>query len=290
MKAPTRETMTLSTGGSLSFLTAGDRAKPALLLIHGFPSSSRTFRSVIAKLSEVAFIVAPDMPGFGKSNVLPEPSFEGIAEAIRELLLKLAIGPRFIYLHDFGAPVGLQIAMDQPELVSGLIIQNANSHQSGFGPQWAATKAFWAHPTEENAQEAIAHLTYEGTRDQYVAGVPEDVAARLDPQSWEEDWRVMQLPGRLDTQKALIADYGNYASRFDDIAAYLKADQPPALMIWGRHDSFFGIEETVSWMRDLPRMEAHIMDAGHFVLETEAQKAAALMTDFLLKNSSVRTG
>jgi pimeloyl-ACP methyl ester carboxylesterase len=273
--------MTLSNGGSLSFLTAGDPNKPTLLLIHGFPSSSRMFREVIPRLAEVAFIVAPDMPGFGHSDVLPKPSFDSSAAAIRELLIELAIGPRVIYLHDFGAPLGLQIAMTQPELVLGLIIQNANAHQSGFGPQWEATKSFWIRPTAENAERATAHLTFEGTRGQYVAQVPAEIAARIDPHCWEEDWRIMQLPGRLDTQKALIADYGNYVSNFDSISAYLKKHQPPGLMIWGRHDGFFELEETVSWMRDLPRMEAHILNAGHFLLETEGPKAAELMLDFM---------
>ena len=286
MKSPTRESMILATGGTLSFLTAGDRTKPALLLIHGFPSSARTFRDIIPQLAEVAFVVAPDMPGFGSSDVAPEPSFEANAHAIVELLAKLGIGQRYIYLHDFGAPAGLQIAMTQPELVLGLIIQNANVHQSGFGPQWSATKAFWTHPTEQNAEQATAHLTYEGTRGQYVAGLPKDIAAHLDPQVWEEDWRVMQLPGRLEAQKALIAEYGKYVARFDAISAYLRDYEPPALMIWGRHDSFFDLDETVSWMRDLPRMEAHILDAGHFVLETEAEKAAALMIRFILKTST----
>ena len=284
MKSPTRHTMILSTGGALSYITAGDEANPALLLIHGFPSSSRTFRDVIPSLAEVAFVVAPDMPGSGESDVLAEPSFQAAADAIKELLAKLGVGPRYIYLHDFGAPLGLQIAMEQAESVLGLIVQNANAHQSGLGPQWDGTKAFWSDPTKENEAKATAHLTFEGTRDQYVAQVPDDIAVKIDPESWEEDWRIMQRPGRLDTQKALIADYGNYVQRFGDIAAYLKQHQPNALMLWGRHDSFFDLNETVSWMRALPRMEAHILDAGHFVLETEAPKAASLMVEFIKRN------
>lgn len=281
MKSPTRETLTLSSGGRLSYLVAGDRAKPTMLLIHGFPSSAQTFRNVIPMLSEVAFVLAPDMPGFGQSDVLDNPSFDAGAQAIEELLAVLGIAQRFIYLHDFGAPLGLKIAMDRPDMVLGLIVQNANAHDSGFGPQWAATKAFWSTPTTENEQQATAHLTLEGTRDQYVAQVPEDIASRINPNVWEEEWRVMQLPGRMDTQRALIADYGNYAAKFDDIARYLKEHQPPVLMIWGRHDSFFDLKETLSWMQDLPRMEAHVLDAGHFVLETEAERAASLMLDFV---------
>src|SRR5690606_26569523 len=117
--------------------------------------------------------------------------------------------------------------------------------------------------------------------DQYVAQEPGDIVARINPGSWEEDWRVMQLPGRMATQRAHIADYGNYVSRSGAIAEYLNNHQPPAMMLWGRHDSFFDLAETVSWMKALPRMEAHILDAGHFVLETEAPRAAQLMIDFI---------
>ncbi len=171
--------------------------------------------------------------------------------------------------------------MKAPTQVLGLIVQNANAHRTGMGPQWAATKAYWADPTPENEAEATAHLTFEGTRDQYVAEVPEDVAARIPPESWEEDWRVMQRPGRLEAQRALIADYGNYVERFGAIAEYLAGRQPPALMIWGRHDAFFDLAETLSWMRALPRMEAHVLDGGHFLLETHAAEAAKLMADFI---------
>lgn len=283
-----RRSLRLSGGTELSYLTAGERSKPAVLLLHGFPSSARTFREVIPELSEVAHVMAPDLPGFGESDVLPAPSFPAFAAAISELLDRLAIGPRYIYLHDFGAPVGLQIAMQAPESVLGLIIQNANAHRSGQGPLWAETQAYWAQPTPQNEAAATAHLTFEGTRDQYVAEVPPDVAARIPPEIWEEDWRVMCLPGRMQTQRALIADYGNYAARFDAIAGYLALRQPPSLMLWGRHDAFFDLAETLSWMRALPRMEAHILDGGHFLLETHAAAAASLMVDFVRRQQPRR--
>ena len=252
-----------------------------MLLLHGFPSSSRTFREIIPALSPTALVIAPDLPGFGHSDVLPAPSFAAFGQAIEELLDRLAIGPRFIYLHDFGAPVGLQVAMQAPERVLGLIIQNANAHPTGLGPQWAATRAWWSRPTVENEAAATAHLTFEGTRDQYLAGVPPDVAARMPVASWQEDWRVMCLPGRMDTQRALIADYANHVARFGAIARYLEQWQPPSLMLWGRHDAFFDLAEVLSWMQALPRMDAHVFDAGHFLLETHAAAAATLMLDFV---------
>jgi pimeloyl-ACP methyl ester carboxylesterase len=165
--------------------------------------------------------------------------------------------------------------------VLGLIVQNGNAHRSGLGPQWAQTLAYGSQPTPENEAAATAHLTFEGTRDTYISGAPPDVVARMSPEVWEEDWRVMNLPGRMDTQRALIRDYGKYVERFDAIAEYLKRWQPPALMIWGRHDPFFELAEVLSWMRDLPRMEAHILDAGHKLLETHAAAAVLLMLDFI---------
>lgn len=197
MDAAPRQRLRLSGGTDLSFVAAGDAAKPPVLLLHGFPSSSRTFRHVVPVLSQAARVIAPDLPGFGQSDVLPAPSFGAFAEAIGELLEHLSIGPRYIYLHDFGAPVGFHIAMREPQDILGLIVQNANAHETGLGPQWEATRAFWRVADPENEAAATAHLTFEGTRDQYVANVPDDVVARISPESWEEDWRVMQLPGRL---------------------------------------------------------------------------------------------
>jgi pimeloyl-ACP methyl ester carboxylesterase len=276
----------LSNGPELSFLTIGSPAHPSILLLHGFPSSSRTFRYVLPKLSRAAFLIVPDLPGFGESDVLTAPSFPAFGQAIFELLEFLSVGPRYIYLHDFGAPVGFEVAMRAPDQVLGLIIQNANAHDTGQGESWGGTKAFWENPTPENQAKATAHLTYQGTRDQYVANVPADIAKRIPPESWEQDWRVMQLSGRMETQRALIADYGRYSATFPAIATYLAAHQPPALMMWGRHDAFFELKETLSWMEALPRMEAHILDAGHFLLETHAEVATQLMLGFLERTNA----
>jgi pimeloyl-ACP methyl ester carboxylesterase len=281
-----RQRIRVSSGTELAFATAGDPSFPALLLLHGFPSSANTFRDVIGVLAEAAYVIAPDLPGFGASEPLQKPSFEAFGAVILELLAELRVGPRFIYLHDFGAPVGLHVAMQHPDSVLGLIVQNANAHRSGFGPQWSETLAYFSHPDAANEAAATAHLTYEGTRDQYIAGVPADVAARIAPEVWEEDFRVLSLPGRLQTQRALIADYGNYVARFEAIAAFLAEKQPPAVMVWGRHDAFFDLAETISWMQDLPRMEAHVLDGGHFLLETHAGPVAEILRRFIERNGS----
>jgi pimeloyl-ACP methyl ester carboxylesterase len=171
--------------------------------------------------------------------------------------------------------------MQAPERVLGLIVQNGNAHRRGLGPQWGPVLAYGSQPNPENEAAATAHLTFEGMRDTYLRGVPSDVAARIPAESWEEDWRVMKLPGRMEKERALIADYARYVARFDVIADYLKRRQPRALMVWGRHEPFFELAEILSWMEDLPRMEAHILDGGHMLLETHAAEAASLMVDFI---------
>jgi pimeloyl-ACP methyl ester carboxylesterase len=291
MHVATRRRLHLSGGTELSFITAGATSDPAVLLLHGSPSAARMFRDVVPELSQVAYVIAPDLPGFGESDVLPTASFDGFGRAILELLDRLAIGPRYIYLHDYGAPVGFHVAMEAPERVLGLIVQNANAHRTGLGPQWAATQfPFWSQPNRANEAAATAHLTFEGTRDTYLSGAPPDVASRIPAESWEEDWRVMNLPGRMETQRALVADYGNYVARFEAVAEYLARRQPPALMVWGRHDPFFELAEVLSWMQSLPRMEAHVLDAGHKLLETHSAPAVSLMIGFIERNQSKSEG
>jgi pimeloyl-ACP methyl ester carboxylesterase len=286
MNTSTRRRLRLSGGTELAFIAAGEPSKPAVLLLHGSPSSAQMFREVVPELSQYAYLIAPDLPGFGESDVLPQPSFSAMGQAIAELLERLSVGPRYIYLHDYGAPVGFHIALQAPDRVSGLIIQNGNAHRSGLGPQWYETQApYWARTTPEIEAAATEHLTFEGTRGTYTTGAPPDIVARMSPEIWEEDWRVMNLPGRMDTQRALIKDYGKYVERFDAIAEYLARRQPPALMIWGRHDPFFELAEVLSWMQALPRMEAHVLDAGHKLLETHAAAAVPLMRDFIRRTT-----
>lgn len=268
-------------GADMAVRLAGDRDRPALLLIHGFPSSSASFRNVIGTLARDCFVIAPDLPGFGASEPVEPPSFAHFADRIERLLARLAVESFYLYLHDFGAAVGLHLATRAPQRIRGLIVQNANAHQSGFGAQWSATRAYWDDPTPAREAEATSHLTFEGTRDQYVGGVPGDIAERIDSRPWEEDWRILSLPGRIEMQRRLVFDYRSHVARFGAIADYLDRCRPPALMLWGRHDIFFDLDETLSWMKALPRMEAHILDGPHFLLETHAAECAALISGFV---------
>jgi pimeloyl-ACP methyl ester carboxylesterase len=188
MSSVMQQRLRLSGGTELSFVTAGDPSRPALLLLHGFPNSARMFQNVIRGLADVAFVIAPDLPGYGRSAPLPVASFAAFGAAITELLDHLGTEQRFIYLHDWGAAVGLQIAMQSPEVVSGLVIQNANAHRSGLGPLWKPVFEYWSKPNPENEAAAHAYLTFEGIRAHYIEGVPEDVAAKIKGEPWVADW------------------------------------------------------------------------------------------------------
>lgn len=273
-------------GAEMAVRLAGDREKPELLLMHGLPNSSEYFRNVIGLLSRDCFVIAPDLPGFGGSEPVNEPSFSRFADMIDVLLSRLGTESFHLYVHDFGANVALHLATRAPRRIRSLIIQNANAHESGMGPQWAPVRAYWADPTPEREAEVTEFLTFEGTRNQYVGGVPEDIAKRIDPRLWEEDWRIMSLPGRLETHRALVLDNRTHVARFGDIANYFARWQPAALMLWGRHDIFFELEETLSWMKALPRMEAHILDGPHLLLETNSAECAALMSAFVRRVES----
>jgi pimeloyl-ACP methyl ester carboxylesterase len=280
-------------GAEMAVRLAGDREKPALLLIHGLPNSSEFFRNVIGTLATDCFVIAPDLPGFGDSEPVEHPSFARFADMIDGLLARLGAGSAdrrsfHLYLHDFGAAVGLHLATRAPRRIRSLIVQNANAHESGMGPQWSPVRAYWNDPTPEREAEVTAFLTFEGTRNQYVGGVPRDIAERIDPRLWEEDWRIMSLPGRLETHRALVLDNRTHVARFGEIANYLARWQPPALMLWGRHDIFFDLQETLSWMKALPRMEAHILDGPHLLLETHAAECAVLMSAFIRRAEGLR--
>jgi pimeloyl-ACP methyl ester carboxylesterase len=288
MSSPALERFELE-GAELAVRLAGDRESPALLLIHGFPSSSLSFRNVIGTLARDCFVVAPDVPGFGGSDPIERPSFSRVADRIAELLAHLGVDSFHLYLHDYGAAIGLHLATREPQRIRSLIIQNANAHASGMGSQWSATQAYWEDPTPQREAQATAHLSFEGTRDQYLRDLPQDIAARLDERLWQEDWRIMSLPGRLEMQRALVLDYRNHVARFGEIADYLERWQPPAMMLWGRHDAFFDLEETLSWMKVLPRMEAHILDGPHFLLETHAAECAMLMRAFVRRQEGLHS-
>ena len=273
-------------GLEVFFREAGRPDRPAVLLLHGFPSSSHTFRDVVPRLADVAHVVAPDLPGFGLSSspTVDEYAytFENLSWTIEGLLGQLGVERFFVYLHDFGAPVGYHLATRSPQRIRGLIVQNGNAHEDGLGDQWDTAKAYWADPSDERRAALPDWLNFAGTRDQYLAGLPQRLHALHPPESWHLDWSRLSRPGNLDAQFALFTDYAHHVARFGELAEYHAAHQPPALVLWGRHDQYYDVDEVLAYHRALERMDAHVFDGGHLLLETHAAECAELMRAFVL--------
>nr|WP_251044560.1 MULTISPECIES: alpha/beta hydrolase [unclassified Lysobacter] len=277
-------------GVELFYREAGRRDAPGLLLLHGQPSSSYSFREVMSPLAEVARVVAPDLPGFGFTQAPDDYpyTFDAMARTIDALTREIGLDRFFLYVHDFGAPVAYCLALAKPERVLGLIIQNGNAHEEGLGPDWDANKAYWADPTAENRAKLVPWLNFEGVRHTYVGDIPNRLKPLFAPEGWHLDWERMSLPGRVDIQFRIFEDYGRYVARFAEISAYHRKYQPPALMLWGRHDPYFEIEEVLAYARELDGIDMHLYDAAHLLLESHPQECAILMREFILDVHSNR--
>lgn len=271
-------------GLSIFYREAGLPDAPSLLLLHGFPSSSHSFRNVISPLAEVARVVGPDMPGFGFTEVPDgyDYTFENMGRSIDAFTRAAGIDRFFLYVHDFGAPVAYHLALARPERVLGLIIQNGNAHEEGLGESWDTAKAYWADPTPENRAALPEWLNFEGTRDQYVGGVPDHLKPLYAPEYWHIDWERMSRPGLVDIQFRIFTDYAQHVARFPEISAYHREHQPRSLLLWGRHDPYFEVDEVLAYSRELERLDMHIFDGAHLLLETHHQECAALMREFIL--------
>lgn len=261
---------------------AGDPARPAAVLLHGFPSSSRQYLRLIDRLAEHWHVVAPDYPGFGLSDPLPgSPTFDRLADITAELLDTLGIDRYALYLFDFGAPVGLRVALAHDHRVHALITQNANAYTDGFGPGVAALAGWWAD--RQAGQPAIdAFVTLEGTRTQWLAGArdPEHV----DPSQYLADQAVIDQPGRAQYMKDLLWDYQHTIPRYQDFHRWLRQRAPKVLAVWGRRDPFFIPAGASAYRGDVPDAEIVLLDTGHFALEEEADTIATTVDEFLTKH------
>jgi pimeloyl-ACP methyl ester carboxylesterase len=289
--AKTRHRERLVRGIRMHYRESGVPATDAVLLLHGFPSSSYSFREILPVLGEHHYVLAPDLPGFGFTDSPPAAEFEytfaHLSELVDALRTELGIERFVLYVTDFGTPVGYHLATRHPERVRGLIVQNGNAHEAGLGEAWAGARRFWADPTAENRAALGDWLTFEGTRDQYLGGVPPAVQQLFPPESWHLDWERMSRPGNLEAQFRLFSDYSTHVARFDAIADFHRIHQPPCLVLWGRHDRFFDIAEILAYHRALRSVELHVFDSGHFLTETHAAEVSALVAAFL---TDVRDG
>ncbi|RJL31960.1 alpha/beta fold hydrolase [Bailinhaonella thermotolerans] len=271
-------------GLEVFYREAGDPAKPTLVLLHGFPSSSHMYRDLIAELSDEFHLIAPDHVGFGRSATPSVEEFEYGFEALTGITLKLLdrIGlDRFaLYIQDYGAPIGLRIASRRPERVTALITQSGNAYMEGFTPFW---DVLFAHAKDRATHEPKVRelLTAEATRWQYTHGVPADRLDRIAPETWLLDQAGLDRPGNKEIQLQLFWDYQFNLDGYPAFQEYFRTHRPPTLITWGRNDEIFGPAGAEAYLRDLPDAELHLLDAGHFALETHGQEIATLIRDFL---------
>jgi pimeloyl-ACP methyl ester carboxylesterase len=275
-------------GVEVFYREAGPVDAPVMLLLHGFPSSSFMYRELLPALADRWHVVAPDYPGFGASEFPSaqgyEYSFANLARTIERFAETLELERYALYIQDYGAPIGLRVALRHPERVTALVVQNGNAYEEGLSAAWDPLKAYWREPRAETREQLRGWLTEPGVREQYLAGVPARLLPRFSPDTWTLDWLRLARPGNVEVQLRLFADYRGNVELYPQLHALFREQQWPTLIVWGRHDPFFTEQGAHAYRRDLPGAELHLLDAGHFALETHAPEIAALVRDFLVRH------
>ncbi|OBJ87426.1 alpha/beta hydrolase [Mycobacterium gordonae] len=283
----TRHRTTTVNGLEVYYREAGDPDNPALLLLHGFPTSSHMFRNLIAELCDEYYLVAPDYIGFGNSAAPSVDefrySFDNLTEIVEGLVAKLGLQRFALYIQDYGAPIGLRIASRTPERVTALITQSGNAYLEGFTPFW---DILFAHAKDRAANEAGVRELLEPKSIwwQYTHGVPADRLSLIAPETWQLDQAKLARPGNDAVQLQLFWDYQFNLDGYPVYQQYFRTHQPPTLVAWGRNDEIFGPAGAEAFRRDLPEAEIHLLNAGHFALETHGQEIAELIRDFLRRH------
>ena len=262
---------------------AGPENAPTLLLLHGFPTSSNMFRNLIPRLATSFHVVAPDYPGFGQSSMPSHQdfayTFENLSNVVEQLVEKLGLTNYSLYVMDYGAPVGYRLALRRPDRVQALIVQNGNAYDEGLLEFWDPIKKYWKDPTTEN-REAIRFLVDpKSTRWQYENGVTDRTL--LDPTTWTLDQVGLDRPGNAEIQLDLFYDYRTNVPLYPEFQAFFRQYQPPTLIVWGKNDFIFPPEGAAPYARDLRNVETHLLDTGHFALETHGEEIASRIEEFL---------
>jgi pimeloyl-ACP methyl ester carboxylesterase len=272
-------------GLNVFYREAGDANAPAVLLLHGFPSSSHMFRELIPALAERYHVVAPDLPGFGYSDAPDrakfEYTFDHLAEVIERFAEALGLRRYAIYVFDYGAPVGFRLALRHPERIAAIITQNGNAYLEGLSEGWNPIQAYWQDPSLQNRTALRAFLAPETTRWQYTHGVPNP--ERLSPDAWTLDAALLARPGNDEIQLDLFGDYQSNVALYPKFQEYFRTRKPPLLAVWGKNDPFFLPPGAHAFKRDIPDAEIHLLDAGHFALESQGPEIAAIIRDFLAR-------
>jgi len=271
---------------SIFYREAGSRERPTILLLHGFPTSSHQFRDLIPRLADRYHVVAPDLPGFGFTTA-PESfdySFASLAKAMEAFVDAIGLERYAIYVFDYGAPVGLRLALARPDAITAIISQNGNAYEEGLSDGWAQTKAFWADPSPDNREAMRGMFTLEAMRWQYTHGAPDESVVA--PEGYWLDYALMSRPGNADIQLELISDYATNVALYPRIHQYFRERQPPLLAVWGANDPFFLPAGAEAFRRDLPKAEVRLIQTGHFALETHGPQIAGYIRDFLERASA----
>jgi pimeloyl-ACP methyl ester carboxylesterase len=284
----TRHRSAVVHGRTLAYREAGDAARPTVVLLHGFPTSSHMFRNLITELAGEYHVIAPDHLGFGASDAPPADevtyTFELLTDHTLGLLDHLGISDFALYVHDYGAPIGFRIAARHPERITALISQSGNAYEEGFTPFWeplvayAKARAAGERPDDSEVRRL---LTAEATRWQYTHGVPASRLERVAPDTWTLDQVLLDRPGNAQIQLDLFADYLFNLDHYPAFQAMFREHRPPFLAVWGKGDEIFGPAGAEAFRRDLPDARIHLLDTGHFALETHLEEISGLVREFL---------
>ena len=270
-------------GIDIFYREAGVADAPAVLLLHGFPTSSHMFRNLIPVLAPRYRVIAPDYPAFGHSGAPDRHefkySFARFAELIDGLLHQLGVERYALYVQDYGAPVGYRLALRHPERITALVVQNGNAYEEGLQQFWNPIKAYWADGSEAHREALRSGLTLAATQSQYLNGVRDP--SRVAPDAWLHDQALLERPGIDEIMLDLFKDYGSNVALYPRFQAFFRSRRPPTLIVWGKNDVIFPADGARPYLRDLPDAELHLLDTGHFALEDKGHDIAALMLDFL---------
>jgi pimeloyl-ACP methyl ester carboxylesterase len=273
-------------GLDIFYREAGPANGPVLLLLHGVPTSSRMYQPILeSTLSSKYHLIAPDYPGFGHSS-WPSPkeftyTFDHLAKVMEGFTDALKLERYTLYLHDYGGPVGMRMAVDRSEKVDALIVQNAVSHEEGLSSLWAARRAFWNDRATHESAFRKSFLSLETTRNRHLGTSPHP--ERIDPDTWTDEYYFLNQPGQADIQTDLFYDYQNNVKAYPIWQKWLRDHQPPMLVMWGRYDPSFIVPGAEAYKKDVPNADVHILDAGHFALDEQAPEVLHLMQAFMDK-------
>jgi pimeloyl-ACP methyl ester carboxylesterase len=266
---------------------AGSHDAPVLLLLHGFPTSSNMFRNLIPRLAGSFRVIAPDYPGYGFSS-MPDPahysySFEEMAKIVQELTIKLDLKKYSLYVMDYGAPIGYRLALLHPEKITGLIVQNGNAYDEGLLEFWDPIKKYWRDASTENRTALNFLVGPDATKWQYQNGVSD--LSLLDPTTWTLDQLGLDRPKNGDVQLDMLYDYRTNVPLYPAFQEFFRKYQPPTLIVWGKNDYIFPAEGAAPYKRDLQNLETHLLDTGHFALETHGEEIAFRIEKFFSRGA-----